>query len=215
MANDSDKEKIARLADEITEHVEVILASANVGSSGKLTYVAADVVSIDRILTVSAYVMRDLARVNKDQKDSTSVAKFVGYIGFWFSKIKPINVVKKCTIDKNGVPVDREIQDINERVALVLMDRALLRLASASDLSISTVWDECDIHDCKLDNKSKNGLCFFKKNSLFKSKFGYRFSDYLVYTMRFRAGSPYLMVNYIEQSIFFSCEKACPPMFAK
>lgn len=209
----------ATLAAELAEQVLTILHNANTGSRGAITFVEDEVISDDRILTVAAYVMRDLARVNFDQDNSTSVAKLVGYIGFWFTKLKPLNSVWKID-DSCESSISREIQDINERVSLVLMDRILLRLISTISDDLTTVWAQCTNTSCEIiingdsDSQiSKRGSCYFKKNIQFRSKFEKRFGNYLVYTMRYRAASPYLMVNYIEQGLFFSCEAACPPLF--
>ncbi len=218
-------EGMAMLAAQYAQHVLDALKAARVGGAGQVVYDPDTVISDDKMLQVALYAMRDLDRVNRDQEGRTAVSKYVGYIGFWFSKLKPVNSVWRLNAAIQGVDVTsasrvpdaREIIDINERMALIVMERVFWKLVYATPEAHPTVWQACKNASCELltATGSMKGLCFQQKLSHFLEALEHRYQSYLIYSMRYRAGSPYLLVNFFEEALFFSCETACPPLLSK
>lgn len=206
-------EEIAALAAEIGDHVQTILFKANV-KSGKILFDPDAYMSDERIFEVASYLLRDLGRIEHDQKGKVSITKYVAYLGFWFSKLKPINGV--YTTSEEGA--QSEICDINERVALVLMDRVFWSIVYADKDSSPSVWADCEKaggrEKCSiaLGNKSIKGLCYKLKNRNFLTDHEKRYQNYIVYGLRHRSISPYFLVNYLDEGIFYSCENSCPPL---
>ena len=202
-------EVVAALAATIADHAQEILVGSNTKEKS-LLFDPESCISDERIFEVAKYVCRDLARIEKDQDGRVAVSKISAYIGFWFAKLKPINSV--FVVHTDGSQGENELCEINEALLLLLMDRIFWDLVCSDDELYPTIWNDCTNTDCKIDfnGKSVKGLCFFKKHSQFmKAK---RYRQYLTYGLRYRAVSPYFLVNYIDEGLFFSCECQCPPI---
>lgn len=203
-----------RLAAELADLTQKILINAQ-ASSGQILFNPETFLSDDRIFEVAKYALRDLQRIEYDQKNRVAISKYAAYVGFWFAKLKPINTV--YLVSDGTEPGEREIEDINERVVLTLIDRILLKIAYVDPDVVPAIWKNCEIKACSREFSGHHvaGACYFAKNRRFLTGFEGRHSDYIVYCLRFRSVSPYFLVNYIDQSLQLSCEHAFPPMFAK
>lgn len=203
-------DNLAVFAAELADHVQTVLINSN-SKSGKILFDPDSYISDERMFEVASYVIRDLERLENDQNGKISITKYVAYIGFWFSKLKPIRAVSVISADED---VDKEVIDINENVALVLMDRVFWSIVYQNQDAYPRTWKNCNTDACKFaaNGKTIHGGCFRTKNTAYLTGHANRFRKYIVYCLRFRAVSPYFLVNYLEQSIFMSCESACPPI---
>ena len=203
-----DDEEIAFLSRALIENTVRALELAHT-SSGNITY-REDVISEDKMLQVAIFAFRDLDRVERDHPNGISVTKYVAYIGFWYGKLKPITRVMYQPANGDAF----EIVDVNERLALVVIERLLWRMAWGRN-RYPTVWKDCQIASCShtYEGKTLKGRCFLEKNAGFLSHQHRQHADYISYTLRHRSTSPYFLVNYLEEGLYYSCEQACPPMF--
>jgi hypothetical protein len=220
-ANIADKVREARhqLQDKLTEeqarqaveisailHAEAldILAVAH-SKNGRLTYTEASVAP-EKVLESVRYALRDFDRLELDQKQEFSLTKFVGYLGYWFAKLKPLaNVHLLAESAANEI---RDVLDINEKVVFELIRRLMLRMTRISPHIIPKEWSDCAVKQC-----GKVGTCFFKKLPAYLEANSGRFNEYVYYTLRYRPASPYLLVAILDQAIHFACETTSPPLF--
>jgi hypothetical protein len=208
------------VTDELVDRIRVetleILEYQNRWTGGRVHFDARRVISNDCIREVVHYVQRDLERLERDHDDGLSITKYLGYVGFWFAKLKPIRLV---TLDPVPGTQGRaqQVLDINEQVAIILMDRLLWIMVRESPKDRPVEWRSCKIERCvhKTGGDQMKGLCYFKKSREYCSYDEAKYRDYIVYALRHRAEGPYFLVKYLDQALFFSCEWTSPPMFAK
>lgn len=204
-------EEIAALAATIIEDVKDMLAKSHAGG-GELLYDEKEPISEEGALQVASYALRDIRRLEQDQKKGVSVSKYVAYVGFWLGKLKPVG---KVSLNRNHQT--DEILDINERLVLPLMDRLLLMMARANPAIWPSPWRDCSVTACTRDFSGKpvRGECYRIKNRAYRKAYQKRYSDYIAYGLRHRALSPYHLVSYLDQAMYMSCEHATPPIFEK
>ena len=113
------EDEVDGLASNITHVALDILREAN-EADGHIVFDVENVLSDERVRQVAKYALRDLKRLEVDQNSKVAITKYVGYIGFWFSKLKPIKVLYR--LSANGDETQTEIADINESLAVYLMN---------------------------------------------------------------------------------------------
>jgi hypothetical protein len=180
------------------------------GRKGSLLFDPERDVSLPRIVQVVHYAYRDLQRLAHDQGSEVSSTKVAAYYAFWFAKLKPI---VRVNVIPPGDVKEKEMVDVNERVSIFLAGRLLRRIAAFPEKYPNPIWSRCTKSDCVIDSPGRRGKCFYEKMNNFLSLDNEKFSEYLHYSLRYRAVSPYLLVAQLDQAIFLSCESACPPLF--
>jgi hypothetical protein len=202
------EEEQRRQAKEIAAiiHAEAldILAVAH-SHNGRVTYMDSSVAP-EKVLESVRYALRDFDRLELDQKQEFSLTKFVGYLGFWFAKLKPLANIQ--LLDAGTDPETRDILDINEKIVFELMRRLMLRMTRKAPHIMPKEWSDCTIEAC-----GRVGKCFFLKFTAYLAALDGRYNEYLYYTLRYRPSSPYLLVAILDQAMHFACEVACPPRF--
>lgn len=200
---------VAVIAGVLTSEVLSILKAAH-AHKGSILFDPNTGISSARMLQTAQYAVRDLQRLELDQSEHVQLTKHVAYIIFWFAKIRPIIRVDRIGEDKALV----EIVDVNERVAVILLCRLMIRLGGEVTEFMPTPWKACPIKQCSLERNGYLGRCFIEKLTRYFDADSERYRDYLSYTLRYRAISPYLLVAILDQAIFYSCEHVCAPISA-
>ncbi|MXQ07888.1 hypothetical protein GQ651_08520 [Alphaproteobacteria bacterium GH1-50] len=159
--------------------------------------------SIDKdiLLEVSEFFLRDIYRVDKQQRGSVSIAKWAGYWGFWIRKLKP---VKMQTLEDDATYKTISIEDavnINERVAFQF---ALEIVAGHRKYG---GFQDHVYRNCSLAAAGEcDGVdCFWKfalRYMNFEDEF---FSNYITYSMRNRTFGPHHFALLLENIVFSSC----------
>lgn len=141
--------------------------------------------------------LRDLYKLDYQQRGNVSLSKYAGYLGFWVRKLKPVS---NAFPSENTEP-KAEITNINEIIAL--------------DISISVI-----IHELRQDDKSRSFLdtlsircekcpgqsnCFSRYVKHYFSYNGRAKQHYLTYSMRSRTFGPHHFVNELDHLIYASC----------
>jgi|SRR5580698_3801460 hypothetical protein len=193
-------------------HAEVVdILETSRKADHRLVYEPSKVVSPEKLLEAVRYALRDLDRLEVDQKQEFSITKYVGYLGFWFAKLKPLTNVQ---LRAEGVGTTSvEVLDVNEKVVFPLLRRLLLRMTRKAQEMVPALWRTCSNVKCAKAGDGKLGKCFFKKIDAFLVALGGRYHEYLFYTLRYRPASPYILVAVLDQAMHFSCETACPAAF--
>lgn len=201
--------EVAELAATIADHVQDILLGSNTEKKSVLFDPEA-CLSDERMFEVAKYVFRDLQRLEHDQGGQVAISKIVGYTAFWFSKLKPLNSV--FVVEKDGPQVENEFCGINEAVAVVLLERLFWDLVCVNKDLYPSVWENCNRTGCvfAINGTNVQGKCFNQKLRGYLKEFEGKHRNYLEYCLRYRAVSPYFLVNYIDEALFMSCEHFSP-----
>ena len=72
----------------------------------------------DILVEIAEFFLRDIYRIDKQQRGSVSIAKWAGYWAFWIRKLKPVSMAQ-IPGDQHykSISIDDAV-NINERVAL-------------------------------------------------------------------------------------------------
>lgn len=202
---------VTKLAADLGNHVQEILLGSNTANRSIL-FDPSSCMSDEKLFQVAEYVYRDLGRLEKDQNGRVAISKIVGYIAFWFAKLKPLNSV--FVVEVSGEKQENELCDINERVAALLIERFFWGMIFVDNDLYPQVWESCSREGCTFTKGGKTikGKCFREKLRNYKSVFNRKHIDYVVYSLRFRAIGPYFIVNYVDEALVFSCEHINPPV---
>jgi hypothetical protein len=161
-----------------------------------------DVLSRGRIAQVARYASYDIDRSHIEQDAEMSLSKYVAYIVYWFARLKPIRPVYRQWGGK-----DVEILDINERVALQLIQWLVLRITCNNSKLAPRHWRECQAFPlCRQpDGQRAMGKCFFDAFTTFLYADGLRHANQMVYSQRFSTVGPQSFVTIIDQALFYAC----------
>jgi len=149
---------------------------------------------------LTTFFLRDIYRIDQQQRGSVSLAKHAGYWAFWIRKLKPISGAQHA-----GDPylVKEELESINEVVAVFFAIQLVLdmREASSSDdmvrrKCIETEPDFCNGVECF--QKYIKGYLNFEEGFFLKT---------IVYSMRNRTFGPHHFALLIEGLIYSACPK--------
>lgn len=203
--------EVTKLAADLADHVQDILLASNTAARSVL-FDPESCMSDERMFEVAKYVYRDLGRLEKDQDGRVAISKIVGYIAFWFAKLKPLNSV--FVVEVGGQQKENELCDINEQVAALLIERIFWDLVSVNENLYPHVWQSCPRAGCMFTKSGVTikGKCFREKLRNYKSVFDRKHINYVIYCLRYRAIGPYFIVNYVDEALIFSCEHHNPPV---
>ncbi|WP_373356941.1 hypothetical protein [Pseudoroseicyclus sp. CXY001] len=160
-------------------------------------------VNIDREINseVTEFFLRDIYRIDKQQRGSVSIAKWAGYWGFWVRKLKPIKLIRPSTERGFENISNNDAANINELVAL----HFALEIAAAHRRY-------GNFQDRVLENcsRAQNGLCdgvecFWKYAERYLNFSDEFFIKYITYSMRNRTFGPHHFALLVENMIFSAC----------
>jgi len=203
------RQEIIAVSAILHHEVSLMLKSARDYSS-RFAYDEDDAVSMPRITDAVKYALRDLDRLDDEQAKGSSLTKFLGYIGFWFAKLKPI---MRVDVLRDGTVEDSEILNINEQFVFPLLRRLMIRMTREGDTDIPKTWLNCTNVKCTKDGTFKKGSCFQEKFLHYLRANDERHHKYLYYTLRYRDAAPYMLVALLDQAIYFSCEALVPALY--
>lgn len=164
------------------------------------------VVSKVVLLEVANYAIRDMRRIDDEQDNATSTTKLFAYLGFWFSRLKPISAdLFILDEEENEMP----LVDINEQIVPSLILRMMRELIEVDPELAPERWKECDVTACK---DKGLGTCFFRRYEAHLLANKNRHLRYLNYSLRFRPVGPYFVVDSIDQGITMSCDAQRIPL---
>jgi hypothetical protein len=147
---------------------------------------------------LTTFFLRDIYRIDQQQRGSVSLAKHAGYWAFWIRKLKPIS---KAVASENSYLSKDEIESINEVVAVFFAIQLVVEMrqsGSGGDIvrrkCLSDKANPCD------------GIVCFEKYITdyldFENRF---FLKTLAYSMRNRTFGPHHFALLIEGLIYSSC----------
>lgn len=195
MTPDVPEKQVAFLATECELVFQAILT--DLGVSAKIDS------KIVRQLT--AFFLRDIYRIDQQQRGSVSLAKHSGYWGFWVRKLKPISEAKLA----GEFLLDEELEFVNEIVSIYFAIH-LVQENRAREPNITQLrGQQSDMvrSQCSID---KPGFCsgtncfekYVKEYLNFNERF---FLKYLTYSMRNRTFGPHHFALLIEGLIYSAC----------
>jgi len=183
------EEQVAFLTQRARRLISLILSQENIEAN----------ISTEVLTSVTTFFLRDIYRIDEQQRGDISLAKFAGYWGFWIRKLKPISDAKDKEEDQNGV-----YHDINELVAIQFAVDIIVLLRAANPFN-DNVWQTCDD-----DDKLKcNGVQCFKEYTL--NYFGFHtnfFQNYITYSMRNRTFGPHHFSLMMESLMYSACVRS-------
>jgi hypothetical protein len=180
------KQQVAYLSNRCNRIIESILKQEGYEAT----------VSKEILTAVTRFFLRDIYRIDEQQRGRISLSKFAGYWGFWIRKLKPISLAKD-TKD----PTKKELQEINELVAISFSCEIvnLLRDTAAFE---DFVWQDCSGDD---DINCDGSKCFNSYVNQFMAANRNFFLRYVHYSMRHRTFGPHHFVLFLEQLMFSAC----------
>ncbi len=209
--SEADRQEAIKLARIVHSEVLEILEKTR-KSNSRFVFDEDAVISSEKLRDVVRYALRDLKRLEVDQKSEVSITKYVGYIAFWFAKLKPLTRVDMLA---DGVGTgSAEIMDINEKIVMPLTARLLAAIVFANPQLTPTIWSTCGIKQCGTTGADGPGICFFKKFERYLFGGTGKYQQYIWYCLRYRPSNPYTLVSLLDEALHFSCESACAPMFS-
>jgi len=158
----------------------------------------------DALLDCTEFFLRDIYRLDRQQRGSVSLAKYAGYWAFWIRKIKPL--ANANPTGETGFTNDDAIR-INEIVAIRLA-LELVVVIREKGIFQDHVRENCLLvksHQC---NGVRCFLSFSKKYLEFNDEF---YHKYLIYSMRHRTFGPHHFALLIENMVFAACEGISSP----
>jgi len=156
-------------------------------------------VNVELIADLTQFFLRDIYRIDQQQRGAVSLAKLVGYWAFWIRKLKPIsNVVLRGESRVSNL----EANYINEIVALEFA------IELAAQYRGNGGFEDVVMAHCKTSGKEPcpSGECFKRY-----ARFYFSFSDgfyyrYIIYSMRNRTFGPHHFALLIENLLFGACQ---------
>lgn len=154
---------------------------------------------------LTAFFLRDIYRIDQQQRGSVSLAKHSGYWGFWVRKLKPIS---GAVLDGDFLS-EEELEFINEIVA-VYFSIELVKENRARELKVTQLpGEQRDMVRVKCSERRpqhcKGTACFenyVKEYLNFNKRF---FLNYITYSMRNRTFGPHHFALLIEGLIYSAC----------
>jgi hypothetical protein len=152
----------------------------------------------DLLEEVAEFFLRDIYRIDRQQRESVSAAKFAGYWAFWVRKLKPIS--RATPLTKAAKPF-ADARSINEIVALQFGIEILRHVRTVEGFS-DNVRQECsNFIEGKCDGSSCL-LAYARRYLTFDKNF---YHDYIIYSMRNRTFGPHHFALLLENMTFSSC----------
>jgi hypothetical protein len=149
---------------------------------------------------LTMFFLRDIYRIDQQQRGSVSLAKTTGYWAFWIRKLKPI---KDAKLTKNSSFNKNELTYVNEVVAIQFAMELVTEFRESGGFT-DVVREECN----RRDGEACNGVaCFGKYVGNYLSFHDEFFKKYLTYSMRNRTFGPHHFAILIENIIYASCRK--------
>lgn len=156
---------------------------------------------------IAEFFLRDINRISEQQQESISLSKYHGYMGFWIRKLKPVSLafpnsnqagaIASPSEGVDDVDWDKEITDVNERIALRVVLNQIMN--ADSDESLDPVRRSCKVSCDKVS-------CVKLFSSEYFNAKGGQNMDYLIHSMRRRTFGPHHMAMLCEFIIFSSCD---------
>lgn len=152
----------------------------------------------DTLLEVAAFFLRDIYRIDQQQRGTVSIAKWAGYWAFWIRKLKPISMVAKDAYYKITV---EDAVNINELIAIQFA------LEIVGEYRSEAKFEDRVMQACTLaaEDKCDGVECFWKHAEKYLNFGEEFFSEYIIYSMRNRTFGPHHFALLIENMIFASC----------
>lgn len=155
-------------------------------------------ISRDKTKEVAYYLLRDIDRLSDQQGPKVSETKFASYWAFWVRKVKPIRVAYRMTTE-NGVEVEKECTDVNERAAI--------------EIAISFLTGQLPDYQNRVTGKCGNcdgGQCFNRFAATYFKVRQKHYYEYLVYSLGKRTFGPHHLSAVFDALIFSSCRANTP-----
>lgn len=153
----------------------------------------------DILEDVAHFFLRDIYRIDRQQKSSISVSKFAGYWAFWLRKLKPISGPKALTDEAKKYS---EARSINEIVSLQFGLEMLMKFRGSDGLS-DNVMRSCKRKSEKLCDGSQCLKKYSEKYLDFDNEF---YHEYIIYSLRNRTFGPHHFALLFENITFSACE---------
>jgi hypothetical protein len=175
-----------------SEVIEQLLASKGVEES---EYSLDD----DVLLEIAAFFLRDIYRIDQQQRGTVSIAKWAGYWAFWIRKLKPISMTE---IEQYSHITVEDAVNINELIAVQFA------LEIVGSYRADAKFEDRVMLACsKAQERQCNGVdCFWKHAEKYLNFGDEFFLKYILYSMRNRTFGPHHFALLIENIIFASCD---------
>ncbi|MCR8826968.1 hypothetical protein [Pseudosulfitobacter koreensis] len=155
---------------------------------------------------LTAFFLRDIYRIDQQQRGSVSLAKHAGYWAFWVRKLKPISDAK---LEGPDYLSEDELEFVNEIVAIYFAIHLVLENRSREPDITHVRGQQSDMVRSRCSKlrpqRCKGSTCFatYVKGYLnFNEGF---FLKYITYSMRNRTFGPHHFALLIEGLIYSSC----------
>jgi hypothetical protein len=154
---------------------------------------------------LTAFFLRDIYRIDQQQRGSVSLAKHSGYWGFWVRKLKPISGAK---LDGDFLSAE-ELEFINEIVSIYFAIH-LVQENRAREHDITQIRGQQSDMVRVQCSEDRPGHCsgtkcfekYVKEYLNFNKRF---FLNYITYSMRNRTFGPHHFALLIEGLIYSAC----------
>jgi len=155
----------------------------------------------DILVELAEFFLRDIYRIDKQQRGSVSIAKWAGYWAFWIRKLKPVSIKDFSEDDGHPNLTHEDVVHVNEIVALQFSLEIVAKYREFGTLE-DLVFQKCK----RVESGACDGVdCFWKYASHYLN-FGEEFySKYLTYSMRNRTFGPHHFALLLENIIFAAC----------
>ena len=155
----------------------------------------------DILVEIAEFFLRDIYRIDKQQRGSVSIAKWAGYWAFWVRKLKPISMANLADdVDYEKI-THQDAVHINEIVSLHLALEIVAKYREFDGLE-DIVGRNCR----KVQNRECDGVvCFWKFATRYMNFHDEFYSKYLTYSMRNRTFGPHHFALLMENIIFSAC----------
>ncbi|MEO9517549.1 MAG: hypothetical protein ABJH45_10190 [Paracoccaceae bacterium] len=155
----------------------------------------------DILVEVAEFFLRDIYRIDKQQRGSVSIAKWAGYWAFWVRKLKPISMINLDEGEEYASLTREDAVHINEIVALQFSLEIVAKYRESGGLE-DLVFRKCT----KVEAKTCDGVdCFWRYATRYLNFADEFYSQYLTYSMRNRTFGPHHFALLLENIIFAAC----------
>ncbi len=203
---DVPKKQALFLSEECTEVFQVILENLGVDAD----------IDQDLVDELAAFFLRDIYRIDQQQRGSVSLAKYAGYWAFWVRKLKPVSNPSYASDDpEEHYLTRRELKSINEIVSVYFAIELVKDFRTREENVTRVRGQQEDVvrASCaKLKKGHCKGADCFKTHTerylTFNNGF---FLQYITYSMRNRTFGPHHFALLIESLIYAACPIVAGP----
>lgn len=145
------------------------------------------------------FFLRDIYRIEYQQRDDIALTKFAGYLGFWIRKLKPVSSAFPANKSEDA----DEIININEILALSISIYIITRELEKNEhqrIFSGALYSPCS--DCP-----GQAECFARYVKRHLAYHNHSNQRYLTYSMRARTFGPHHFVVILENLIQGCCSK--------